>query len=192
MSDASVLQGEPALRATTWPGALLDWLGRHDRAVMLAGGGLQIVVLVAMMVTHLMTLLTGETILLHVVPVDPRDLFRGDYVILSYEFSRLPSGGVQGENLSELYGQTVYATLVPDEDGKHWRMGEFSLTKPSSGKFLRGKVTSWGRVEYGIESFFVQEGTGRAYEQAARSRKLSVEVVVDNSGRGVLKRLVID
>jgi uncharacterized membrane-anchored protein len=32
---------------------------------------------------------TGEKIMLRVEPVDPRDLFRGDYVSLSYEISSL-------------------------------------------------------------------------------------------------------
>ena len=35
-------------------------------------------------------LLTGQTVLVKVVPVDPRELFRGDYVQLSYDFSRVP------------------------------------------------------------------------------------------------------
>ena len=34
--------------------------------------------------------LRGETIRLRTVPVDPRDLLRGDYVILGYEISRIP------------------------------------------------------------------------------------------------------
>jgi uncharacterized membrane-anchored protein len=35
------------------------------------------------------TLRTGEEVLLKTLPVDPRDLFRGDYVILRYDVSRV-------------------------------------------------------------------------------------------------------
>ncbi|TIM71785.1 MAG: hypothetical protein E5Y58_11010, partial [Mesorhizobium sp.] len=32
----------------------------------------------------------GKQVLLRVEPIDPRDLLRGDYIILSYDISRLP------------------------------------------------------------------------------------------------------
>ena len=35
------------------------------------------------------TLKTGDEILLKTLPVDPRDLFRGDYVILRYEIGTI-------------------------------------------------------------------------------------------------------
>ncbi len=195
MANASIPQDAAALPSPAWPVALLDWLRRHDRTVLLAGVGLQLVVLTAMIVMHLTTVVTGDKILLRVVPVDPRDLFRGDYVILSYDFSRIPDGAIPGHSHDDLRGQSIYVTLVPEADGQHWRMGEYSLEKPSSGKFLRGTIKVWNmhwrRADFGIESFFVQEGTGGKYEQAARSDKLSAEVVVDSSGRAVLRRLVI-
>ena len=40
---------------------------------------LQIVFLLSLIGTKVFTLATGEKVLLEVVPVDPRDIFRGDY-----------------------------------------------------------------------------------------------------------------
>ena len=40
-----------------------------------------------------------EEIQLAVVPVDPRDLLRGDYVILSYPISRMASDEVDGDDI---------------------------------------------------------------------------------------------
>ena len=192
MVDTTVHQSDAKPAGLARLDALLGWLKSHDSTVMLAGLGFQVVVLSAMMLTPLTTLITGETILLRVAPVDPRDLFRGDYVILSYEFSRVPPQGIPGLQSTDRQGQTVYVTLVPEEDGRHWRASQFSLQKPSSEKFLRGQITRHNQIEFGIESYFVQEGEGVRYERAVRSRKLSAEVALDRNGKAVLKRLVIN
>jgi uncharacterized membrane-anchored protein len=54
-----------------------------------AAGTLSITVLSGMLVRHAWPLWTGETIHLLVRPIDPRDLFRGDYVILGYDIQTL-------------------------------------------------------------------------------------------------------
>lgn len=59
--------------------------------VFLGAVGFQVIVLAAMIGLRLTPLLTGDTILVRVAPVDPRDLFRGDHVVLAYEFSRVPA-----------------------------------------------------------------------------------------------------
>src|SRR3954465_3838106 len=101
---------------------VLGWLKARERKVMLMTVAAQLTILVAMIAMRALPLLTGQTVLVRVVPVDPRDLFRGDYVILSYEFSRMPPQGVEG--ISEVQrrggskeGRTVYVPLVPDSDG---------------------------------------------------------------------------
>lgn len=145
-----------------------------------------------MIITNLVPLVTGQTILVRVVPVDPRDLFRGDYVILSYDFSRVPheTPGIRMDDLPSL--QPVYVTMVPDTDGRHWKADKFSAERPESGLYLKGRITGSWLAEYGIESFFVEEGKGLQYEGAVRNRKLSAEIAVDGSGKAALKRLVIE
>lgn len=171
----------------------LSWIRNHERTVLVGGIGFQLMVLVVMIVMPLTTLVTGDTLLLRVAPVDPRDLFRGDYVILSYDFSRPMWGTIPGlENVDLRQEQVVYAALVPEEDGRHWRLSHYSVDKPVTGKFLKGRVNVYGRIEFGIESYFVQEGEGLRYEEAVRNGKLSAEVAVDGNGRSVLKRLVIE
>ena len=83
-------------------------------------------------------LVTGQTVLVQVEPVDPRDLFRGDYVILSYDFSRVSQQEIHG--LSEqqrgswkkLEGRAVYVPLVPDSTGAHMRAGKVTVVKPEA------------------------------------------------------------
>src|SRR5207249_1216682 len=48
----------------------------------------QVAVLAGMIAFDGLPLVLGQRIKLKVVPVDPRDFFRGDYVILGYEFTR--------------------------------------------------------------------------------------------------------
>jgi GDYXXLXY motif protein len=44
-----------------------------------------------------------------------------------------------------------------------------------------------GSAGVGIESYYVQEGTGHRYEQAIRDRKLSAELAVTSSGQAALE-----
>ena len=177
----------------------LGWLKKHESTVLAIGVGLQVAVLVGMIASRAVPLVTGDTLLLRVVPVDPRDLFRGDYVILGYDFSRIPPEGIQGlpkrpdyGNRRERRGQTVYVSLAAEPDGEHWRAEKFSIHRPSGGKFLRGTITGWNRIEFGIESFYVPEGEGLKYERAIRGRGLSAEVAVISDGTAVLRGLRIE
>ncbi|MFH1267850.1 MAG: GDYXXLXY domain-containing protein [Planctomycetota bacterium] len=197
MSETSPNQAASPFAPPAWPDRAFDWLKRREFHVLVLAVGLQVVVLGAMIVQRATPLVTGDTLLLRVVPVDPRDLFRGDYVILSYDFSRVPPGGIaglpqSGRNRREWQGQTVYVSLVPEPDGRHWRADKFSTSRPTSGKYLQGTTTGYNRIECGIESYYVQEGTGRDYEQAIRSQKLSAEVAVTSDGQATLRALRIE
>jgi uncharacterized membrane-anchored protein len=47
-------------------------------------------------------------------------------------------------------------------------------------------------VEYGIESFFMQQGTARPIEEQRNDGSLSAKVAIDDSGRAGLKALLVD
>ncbi len=51
----------------------------------------QMVLLLAMIGVKEYTLRTGTTVVLQTVPVDPRSLLQGDYVILQYKIATLPA-----------------------------------------------------------------------------------------------------
>ena len=182
-----------------WTDRVLGWFKDHERSVLVGTVLFQVLVLFGMMAPRGSTLLTGETILLRVVPVDPRDLLRGDYVILGYEISRVPPQGIEGlfgaggGHFNEGRGQTVYVTLVPEPDGRHYRGGTVSVNPPPAGvKFIQGTLLDRFRIEFGIESYFVQEGKGKEYEDAIRSRRLSAEVALTPDGRAALRGLRIE
>ena len=170
---------------------LWGWIRSHQRAVIFTTIAFQMCVLGSMIVQHGAVLVMGDSILLRVVPVDPRDPLRGDYVILRYTFSNLwPQGSGQWDESHA--AAEVFVTLEPESDGKHWRGTSASWTRPTSGRFIRGTVRNSWSLEFGIEAFFVQEGQGKEYESARNAQRLSAEIALTRDGTASLKRLVLE
>jgi uncharacterized membrane-anchored protein len=138
---------------------------------------------IGLVVWNEVKLATGKEILLDVRPVDPNDPFRGEYVALTYPIARV--GGPPGTDT----GDTVYVSLYPS--GDVWNAAGASRSKPSGGTFIRGRVRSFRGIEFGIESFYVEEGQAAKYERAIRSGNVRAKVVLDDDGGARLKDLVI-
>lgn len=106
--------------------------------------GLQLAVLAFMAGEREAVLAYGRQVWLKTVPVDPQDLFRGDYVRLSYEASTVPRDRWQGhlaQTGTARRGQRVYARLAPGEDGLFQVQG-LTDEPPDEGLYLRGRVLS--------------------------------------------------
>lgn len=147
-------------------------------------------------------LANGREVVLEVVPVDPRSLFRGDYVNLNYDIGRVPTPkGVERPRR----GSEIFVTLAKDEGG-HWKAVDTSLERPArvgaDNVVLKGRVgynftptattDATSRVDYGIESYFVPEGKGRDLEKLVGQKKIAVLVAVDDDGNAGIKGLIID
>ena len=134
----------------------------------------------------------GREVLLKTVPVDPRDLLMGDYVILNYEVGQVPSYYEYKPN-SEVY------TILKTDKNNIAKIDEISYKKPSSKLFLKGKFTEcdtvipfWKNghcIKYGIESYYVKEHTGRKLEKDLQDGAL-VNVVIDKNGNAKVKGFV--
>lgn len=146
-------------------------------------------VIIAFMVgSNEYTLITGREVLLKTAPVDPRDLFRGDYVILNYDINRVKYPGKHFKR-----GETVYV-LLKEKDG-YAEAKYITANKPEKNQlFITGKVkyasSSTVQLDYGIENYFVPEGEGKKIERL-RGKELSVKVSIDKNGRAKIKELVI-
>lgn len=145
------------------------------------------------------TLKTGKTIVLETEPVDPRDLLRGDYVILSYKIGQLDLGTLKSEKKNYKYGEIVYVGLAPK--GKYWKAVSVSSKKPAERGtvFIKGRIMQdWRRgitVNYGIESYFVPEGKGKEFEEALRwgsKVRVVVEAAVDADGSALIKKVYLE
>jgi len=164
----------------------------RERAVILAAVVFQVVVLAAMITRNTVPFIGGQTVLLRVVPVDPRDLMRGDYVTLSYDISRMSPAMMGSMRSGDSSNRKVYVSLVPEPDGRHFKGSAVSFTRPATEPYIQGTVSGWGRITFGIESYYVQEGKGHDYENAVRERRLSAEVVLGSDGMPSLRGLVIE
>jgi uncharacterized membrane-anchored protein len=154
-----------------------------------------------MVMDRVRLLTNGREIVLPVRPVDPRDLFKGDFAILGFDISRLDTSLLPKTGPAERTRQrvgaakTIYVTLEqqPDESWKPIAVTDALLPVATANQVvLKGRTRSWRQqnVIYGIERYFVPEGTGRRIEDLARSSKLSAIVAVDRSGNAAIKGLV--
>lgn len=198
MSLETPVDTAASLGIPPWINRAADWFKAHTPGILFAAVFLQLAVLLGMIALHLAPLVVGERILLRVHPVDPRDPFRGEYVILSYDFSQVPPGGIPGApplpswrnyraNL-EYEDRPVYVTLTPEEDGKHYKASGYSLERPTSGRYIKGRFDpGWANsLRFGIEAFYVQEGRGSVLEQLRNQNQLSAEVALAPWGQAVL------
>jgi len=106
------------------------------------------------------TLQTGEEVLLKTTPVDPRDLFRGDYVILNYEISRLNLDSLETDT-SELKGGDRVFVALDIADGHGTAKGVFRQEPPEGLVTVRidpatGLLAGSGQRDAIFETFMVE------------------------------------
>lgn len=154
-------------------------------------------VLAAMVIDRTLLLKNGREITLPIVPVDPRDFFRGEYVRLGYEISNVPAmllvGPVPERN------SAFYVTLAKNPQGG-WTPVKVSAAMPPETDpdriVLKARsrftfpASTW--VQYGIESYFVPEGQGKRLETLALEKRMAARIAVDARGNAAIKGLIID
>ncbi len=176
------------------------------RAGLVIAVALQTAALVAIVGVKQWTLSTGTPVVLETRPIDPRSLFRGDYVRLAYMINRLDAG-LPGMGKVIRAHETMYVTLR--RDGTFWKAVAVHETRPdpSPGDVVIKGEARYGAnnvktvdVRYGIEEYFVPEGQGRAIERPwtggagrpPQAGKVSILVAVDRFGNAAIKALQID
>lgn len=165
----------------------------------LIGVGIPLLILVGMTVMPLMTLMYGQEIMIKTRPVDPRDVFRGDYVVLSYDINELPIDRVptvfKTEDQWEKLRQVPLYVLLKKE-GPFYVVDSATFERPAQGIYLRGffqypvwsqTVTGTGsssmsgiQVTYNLDQYFVPENTGTTLEELSRKGQLIASVKVWN------------
>ena len=188
---------------------------------MLAGA-VCLSILSGVLVVHAWPLWTGQSVVLPVTPIDPRDMFRGEYVRLDTPATSLAvrssgepvSGAVSvapvgswwadlpsddGNRYGALRGRTVYVQLEPRGEAGESQPVSVS-SEPVAGRInLRGRILWYEsgerriHVDYGLDSYFMQEGTAKPIEDALRQRRrVQMEIAVASSGHARIRRLLVD
>ncbi len=124
-------------------------------------------------------LATGASIKLKLAPVDPRSLLQGDYVMLNYDISTPFSQDNWNRG-------KVKVVLTPGSQGVYiadrlYQDGE----KLSNHEVILNGQWNGSRIQYGIENYFIPEGTGRNVEQNAHYAYIRVS----QNGDALLERL---
>ncbi|MCF3642108.1 GDYXXLXY domain-containing protein [Rhizobium sp. TRM95111] len=146
----------------------------------------------------------GAEVRLKTVPVDPRDLLRGDYVTLSYEISTIPGSLLVGPPPESGSWQPMWVRLAAGADGL-WQASEASFS-PLAGKdgtvvaetlptyyypLGDGSVPANLSASYGIERYYVPEGEGLVLEEARNQQALEVVARVSAAGRMQISRILL-
>lgn len=168
---------------------------------------LQCALLVLMVADRMKILREGTEVTLQTQPVDPRDLLRGDYVVLRYDISQVPAGALAGKPADARHPD-VFVKLAPNANGLYEAVSvhaePVAVTAPQV--LIRGRVGNYGGscgedrrrfcdklpIKYGLESYFVPEGEGKKLEDARNQQKLRIVAAVLPSGRAAIKRLLLD
>ena len=158
---------------------------------------LQAAWLLGMVATQEYALAHGKAILLETQPVDPRDLLSGDYLMLRYKISEVPANLFSPPVKTDLpAGTKIFVSLTPGTNGFYIvsRASTNEFAAAANEVLLRGETANrwWSatnsvHVEYGIERYYVAEGTGNPPRG-----KLTARVVVPASGRANLQQALLD
>ena len=163
---------------------------------------IQVALLAMMVIDRMQILRDGVEVTLQTRPVDPRDIFRGDYVVLGYDISEVPVSVFKDKPSATRSNMEVFVKLAPNREGFHEAVSvhpdRVAVTGPEV--LIRGRVP-WYCVEayctklsvrYNLEKYFVPEGEGRKLEEFRNQRKMTVVAAVLPSGRAAIKRLLVD
>ncbi|GHH99616.1 GDYXXLXY domain-containing protein [Neobacillus kokaensis] len=168
----------------------------HNRAkLLILACAVPVLILLAMCYKPLLTLYTGQEITLQTKPVDPSDLFRGDYVILRYEAEEVPKALVDHDVLKQMdggrdwgLGELEVYVILEKKDGIDHPV-KVTLQKPENGVFLKGKIDYIGTngegsevafIQYSLDKYYVEDNTGTKWEEASAKGQILAKAKVKN------------
>lgn len=129
--------------------------------------GIQFIIMIAVLIPPVLVKATGTRVYLETRRVDPRALFRGDYVILDYPIAdQIPPALLdQARENNDL----IYVTVTTARPAIFVSAG---MQKPSleEGQACLSARAEWGSAVFPqISQFFVPEGEGKELEKNLNS-----------------------
>ena len=172
----------------------------------------QLAALAAMVADKQWTLNTGTPVVLQTEPVDPRSLFMGDYARLAYPLGRLRLDGAAalGGDKDFKRHDTVWVGIKTDADGARAVSVHHRRSAIAPGLLaLKGEVqhlseSDWDRatnksirqrtlqVRYGIEQYYVPEGSGARIERPQGGEKVAILAAIDARGKAGILAVLFD
>ncbi|MES0202986.1 MULTISPECIES: GDYXXLXY domain-containing protein [unclassified Mesorhizobium] len=147
----------------------------------------------------------GKEVLLKIEPVDPRDLLRGDYIVLGYDISRIPVKMIANiaPDKQSSDDTSIVVRLKKGADGYWTPTAAWFGTAPTpaaadeadisghvaAGWDLRGEGMTIA-PDYGIERFYLPEGEGMAIQSDMRVRPFGIKLALAADGTAQIKALM--
>ena len=154
---------------------------------------IQLLLISIPLVDRLRVQMTGTVVQMEIVPVDPRDLLRGDYVIINLAISRISKDVLGSETVKA--GDPVFVSLIAEGKGPVRPITVSRLREDAGELAIAGTVRTVAdefiQIDYGIDAFFLPEGEGLAIERMDKSRVL-LEVAIDEDGQSLPVMLLVD
>lgn len=168
------------------------------RTGFLVGILFELLAVFGLFVPYALLVSSGTEITLRTQPVDPRSVFRGDYVTLGYE----AGASVPYAQVSDEVGLVSNAYVILEKKGETYERVAVSKEQPvlKEGQvcirgvpagFFDGLPQSGQIVLPDLSQYFVEEGLGRELESANTAHRLLVNAVVSPSCMAVLKGVVL-
>lgn len=140
----------------------------------------------------------GQEVLLKVIPYDPRDFLRGDYVTLNYEINNIETSGKRIPKVN--YEKPVYVILKKDAKGVA-SATDITYLKPENRLFIKGQLAHvrldrdkekvFYRIQYNnIERFYVKEGKARKLEKSLQRNGGYAKIYLTRSGNARIKEII--
>ncbi len=162
-----------------------------------------------MVVSALMPLVNGTPLVMNAIPVDPRDLMRGDYVRLAYDMQTIEIDSSIATDFQKeqrlRYGEVVYVTY--QDNGDTVIATGVYTSMPTGKAFLRARSqrgvtirrsskSEWDRtvrLDYGIEEYYTDSETAKQIEKTIRDGKtIQVHCMVAEDGLMRIRALSTD
>lgn len=164
------------------------------RRLFVAAIVLQAAVLVGWATSLEMARARSGKVRLEVAQRDPRDLLRGDFVLLNYKVSDIPFSAFVSPPSRARPGDRVYVALAPKgavHEAAAASLSREALPLPPGHRLLVGTLQFSNprgmHVLYGIERYYVREGKGNPPQG-----KIEAEVALTGDGHPFLTRLFVD
>jgi uncharacterized membrane-anchored protein len=157
---------------------------------------LQIATPLSMIMKRESTLKEGTLFRFKTAPVDPFDAFRGRYVALQIEESRVSLNKVSPELE---HGQNAYAHIVVDKDG-FAKISQVTALKPKGAPYLSVRIGYKGTkdmtIDFPIDRYYMEENAApraeKLYRRHSRQDAKDAYVTVKiKDGFGVIEGLYV-
>lgn len=150
-----------------------------------------------MIVDRAALLRDGAEVVLPTGFVDPRDLFRGHYVVLNLTISQIQKDSIEVIG-TPTYDSAVWVELAPDTDTGFWRPVRLHTRMPEAAQapVLRGTLLgdygSIYSIRFPVDRYFAPELRAKELETLRADMRLGVILALATDGTAAIKGITVD